>query len=325
MTHDALLKVLRRGGVWHMYDREMAVSAGHAYLLLSEDEVAREEMVRLMCTRVYCPTACTTCPECRKVLGHNKPDVAEPNPQGEILRVEQAQALVEDAQMGSFEGGKKVYVLRNMHLQREAVQNVLLKTLEEPNPGVMFLLTAAHEAGILSTVRSRVKLLVLPPLPRADLEEVLTAEGVAEPSVFAKAAQGNVGLALSLSRDEHYFALVDEVVDLLAELRSSTQIPLYLYRPEWAKDAIAATLEVMEIAVRDLMYVRAGVADSVVYRGKLSVYRQIAGLYPLRSLPLVLELIEEAKRKVASYCTAVNVADSLFLSMLEVKNTCARS
>ncbi len=324
-TNAALAASLKNTQAWRAYDREMAVAASHAYLLLSEDEVASEQTLLMMAARAYCPTVCLQCAECRKVLDHNKPDVAEPNPTGEALSVEVAEGVVEDAAMGSFEGGKKIYIFRNMHRQSERVQNLLLKTLEEPNENVMFLLSATSTKGILPTVLSRVKTLPLPPFGEQEIVAILQQEGVATPEVFAKAGQGNLALTLALSGDESYFALVDEAVDLLATLHSSTAIPQWLYRPIFAKESIDKTLDVMEIALKDIMYVKSGIPQTVVYRNKLSVYREAAALYPARSLPMLLDLINEAKLKVASHCTAVNVADSLLLAMLEVKSLCKRS
>lgn len=326
MSLDAtLIDTLRHSTAWHMYDREYAVAPSHAYLVVSEDEEAREMLVSMMCARAYCPTACMSCVECRKVLDGNKPDLSQPNPKGELLTVEEAEAIVEDAMMGAFEGGKKVYVLRNMHLQRERVQNFLLKTLEEPNDNVMFLLVAERTKGILPTVLSRVKTLTLLPFNEQQLVQILAARGVATPDVFAKAAMGNLTLALALGTDQTYFALVDEVVDMLGALKSSAAIPQYLYNPIFAKETIGKTLDVLEIAIKDILYIKCGNADSVIYRSKLSIYRQIAGAYPIRSLPMILDIINEAKLKIAAYCTAVNVADCMLLSMLEVKAICAQS
>lgn len=322
-SNTPLKRALMASTAWQMYDHE-ADHPSHAYLLLSEDKTACEQLLLLMCARAYCKTVCMTCAECRKVFKHNKLDVAEPNPDGDAMKVEAAQAMIEDALLGSMEGGRKIYILRNMHLQSERVQNLLLKTLEEPNDNVTFLLTAEHEQGILPTVSSRVKTLTIPPFSVEDSVAILEAEGIQTSEVFAKAAMGNVTLAYDLGTDETYFALVDEVVDMLVDLRRAADIPRYLYLPMFAKDNIAKTLDVLEIAVKDVLFVKSGLDEYVVYRNKSSIYRQLAGGFPLRSLPMILDIINESKLRVASYCTAVNVADSLLLSMLEVKNLCAQ-
>lgn len=322
-TNAPLLAALKKSTAWRTYDHE-GDRLSHAYLLLSEDKTAAEELVRLMCARAYCQTVCLTCPECRKVLDRVKPDVVEPNPAGEILAVEKVQPIIEDATMGSIEGGRKIYVIRNMHLQRERVQNLLLKTLEEPNDNVTFILTASGEKGILPTVLSRVKSLPLAPFSVAETIAVLEAEGIETSEIFAKASMGNLTLAYELSTDEAYFAVVDEVVDLLAELKRTADIPQWLYRDIFDKDCINRTLDVLEIAVKDLTFVKSGIEEYVVYRNKLSIYRQIAGAYPVRSLPMILDVINESKLRVASFCTAVNVADNLLLGLLEVKSICAQ-
>ena len=323
-SNAPLLQALRESTAWKTYDHE-GDRLSHAYLLISEDRTATEELVRMMCARAYCKTVCLQCPECRKVFDRVKPDVSEPNPSGEILAVEKVQPIIEDACMGSIEGGRKIYVIRNMHLQRERVQNLLLKTLEEPNDNVTFLLTAEREKGILPTVLSRVKSLPLAAFSVEQTMAILEAEGVETSEIFAKAAMGNLTLAKELSTDEDYFAVVDEAVDVLAELKRTADIPKWLYRDVFGKDNIAKTLDVLEIAVKDITFVKSGIDQYVVYRNKLSIYRQIAGAYPIRSLPMILDVINESKLRVASFCTAVNVADNLLLGILEVKSLCAQS
>ena len=283
-------RALRESTAWRTYDHE-GDRLSHAYLVLSEDHVACEALIRMMCARAYCKTVCLTCPECRKVFDRVKPDVSEPNPNGEVLAVEKVQPIIEDASLGSIEGGRKIYVIRNMHLQRERVQNLLLKTLEEPNDNVTFLLTAEREKGILPTVLSRVKSLPLAPFGVRETMDILEAEGVATSEIFAKAAMGNLTLAQDLSTDEGYFAAVDEAVDLLSELNRTADIPKWLYRDILGKDAIGKTLDVLEIAVKDITFVKSGIEEYVVYRNKLSIYRQIAGAYPMRSLPMILYLL----------------------------------
>jgi DNA polymerase-3 subunit delta' len=322
-SNAPLLAALKDSTAYHMFERE-AEHPSHAYILISEDTVACEQLLTLLCLKVYCPKVCLTCAECRKVLGHNKPDIYDANPKGDAIQVEKVQDLIDDAQMGSYEDCTKIYIIRNMHLQRERVQNLLLKTLEEPHDNVLFLLTAEHEKGILPTVLSRVKSLNLTPFEQSQLVDILQAEGVNAPDTISKAAMGNVTLAMALGTDEHYFTTVDEVVDLLAEMKRVVDVPRYIYLQIFGKDNLPRSLDVLEIAIKDIMLVKNGLEQYVIYRNKLSIYRQIADGYPVRSLPMILDIINEAKLKVASYCTAVNIADSMLLGILEVKNICAQ-
>ena len=74
-------------------------------------------------------------------------------------------------------GRSKVYVIVNAEELAEDAGNRLLKTLEEPAPFVVFLLTAVERGGVLPTIASRCQEIRLRPSPRAELAEALVASG----------------------------------------------------------------------------------------------------------------------------------------------------
>jgi DNA polymerase-3 subunit delta' len=75
-----------------------------------------------------------------------------------------------------------------------AASNALLKNLEEPPPGTVFLLVSSMPDRLLPTVRSRCqRILVLPAVP-ADAVPWLAAQGVADPEA-ALAYSGNAPFA----------------------------------------------------------------------------------------------------------------------------------
>ncbi len=61
--------------------------------------------------------------------------------------------------LGSFpaQGGFRTVIIEDAHKLSETAQNVLLKTLEEPNPTAVIILVTHELGGILPTILSRVK------------------------------------------------------------------------------------------------------------------------------------------------------------------------
>lgn len=59
----------------------------------------------------------------------------------------------------------------------EEAANMLLKSLEEPRPGIYFLLVSHQLSRVLPTIRSRCRLLRLGPLPEAETRTVLHTHG----------------------------------------------------------------------------------------------------------------------------------------------------
>ena len=321
--NEVLHRILVGSDAWRIFDGEMRRRPFHAYLVVSDDDVLREGMLQLMLLRIYCESACGSCAECRKILSGSKPDIVQPNPDGEPLTLGKHKLLekvVEDTSLGSFEGGKKVYVLRSMHEASERVQNLLLKSLEEPAPSVVFLLGANHTGSILPTVLSRVKTLSLPPLSAGDVRSWLEEEGEAQAEVIARLASGNLTVAKAIHGRTDYFDKLQEVLDWFAACKRSRDVMHYIYAPMWSKEQIGETLSMMGRVVQDLLYIQCGRQDAVTYQNKLSALLPLSSEFSPRALPQVMELVETAKQKVAAYCGAANIADDLMLGILEVKS-----
>lgn len=314
---DALTDMIRRSTAYQVFDREMMFGGSHAYLVLSDDIDLVDQLVTLMCMRVYCPTACGACAECHKVLSGNKLDIAQPNSDGSKMRADNARAIAEDATLGAYEGGAKIYILRRMDLQPDVVQNVLLKTLEEPNPKVMFILTAASSQGILPTVLSRVKTLPFPKLSVEEVAQVLQAEGVADPTFWARCSSGNLTVAHTLAKDEHYVQAVDRIVGMFHLLKRSQDTLEYVFSADFDKDNIARSLDIMQVVLQDLMLTATGQGKDVTFLGQRQAYDLILQDLSLRALPPTMALVEVAKQKLQANCNPQSVADSLLLGYLE--------
>ena len=85
-------------------------------------------------------------------------------------------------------------------LERPGASNALLKNLEEPPTGTIFLLVSHAPGRLLPTIRSRCRLLRFDPLSDVEVAEVLHAElpeaSKAEITALVRAGQGSPGRAL---------------------------------------------------------------------------------------------------------------------------------
>ena len=84
--------------------------------------------------------------------------------------VKDASAMISRLSMGAY-GKHVVGVIEDADTLSETLQNKLLKTLEEPEPGVVIILATNNADNLLSTVRSRCSLLRVSEFSEAALEE----------------------------------------------------------------------------------------------------------------------------------------------------------
>lgn len=129
----------------------------HAYLFVGAPGSGKHEAAEALAKCVVCPSGGdATCDECRRVAHRTHPDVRWLAPGSATgYLVAQVRELIADASLAPVRAASKVYVLERAELLRAAAANALLKTLEEPPEGVMFILCARTVASMLPTIVSR--------------------------------------------------------------------------------------------------------------------------------------------------------------------------
>ena len=234
---------------------------------------------------------CGRCHACTTVVAGSHADVQVVATETLSITTETARSLVLSAARRPSTGAWRVIVVEDADRMVERSANVLLKALEEPPAGTVWLLCAPSPADLPTTVVSRcrqVRLRVPPPQAVADL---LVARDGADPAVAdaaARAAQSHVGLAARLARDPGARARRREVVETALVRRGVVDAVLRAGRlvDLAAEEAAAASTE------------RDGAERAALLR---SLGAQAAGALPpaVRGQVTALER-EQAKRAVRS-------------------------
>jgi hypothetical protein len=103
-------------------------------------------------------------------------------------------------------GSRRVALLVNVGRLRDQDQSVLLKTLEEPHPHRVIILTTAslNPFVVLPTVVSRCQRVFFHPVPSLEIEKLLVAKGEqpARAKLVAELARGRAGWAVRVAGDE---------------------------------------------------------------------------------------------------------------------------
>ena len=131
-----------------------------------------------------------------RILNESYSDFTMYPADGKKITADGVSEIIEDSALRPVEGSKKLFVFCGFDTASALIQNKLLKTLEEPLDGVHFLLGVCSLAPVLDTVRSRVKLLEVPPFSEAEIFAALQRKGQ-NPlnAAAAKSANGILGAA----------------------------------------------------------------------------------------------------------------------------------
>src|SRR5499425_3414898 len=183
---------------------EPATGMTHAWLFTGPPGSGRSVAARAFAAALLCPDGgCGQCPSCHQVRAGTHADLLLVRPDGLSYGVRQTRNLVLRA-AGAPSGGRwQVVLFEDADRATEQAANALLKAIEEPAPRTVWLLCAPSAEELVTTIRSRCRLVVLRTPPAEAIAGVLASEGV-EPSralAAARAAQGHIGRARRLATD----------------------------------------------------------------------------------------------------------------------------
>ena len=177
-------------------------SMTHAWLFTGPPGSGRSVAARAFAAALLCPYGgCGECSSCRQVRAGTHADLLLVKPAGLSYGVKQTRDLVLRA-AGAPSGGRwHVVLFEDADRCTEAAANALLKAIEEPAPRTVWLLCAPSAEDLVTTIRSRCRVMTLRVPPSETVASVLVSrDGIDYERALAaaRAAQGHVGRARRL-------------------------------------------------------------------------------------------------------------------------------
>jgi DNA polymerase-3 subunit delta' len=221
----------------------------HAWLITGPPGSGRSNAAAAFAAALLCEAGgCGDCKICRMVGLGAHPDVTVLATEKVIISIEEIRSLVAASYFGGSISKYQIMIIEDADRMAERSSNVLLKTLEEPPAGTIWILCAPSEADMLPTIRSRVRRVALKQPSSQTVADLLVARDGINPSLalqVASEAQGHIGMALRLATSTDARARRKETLMAAMQIDS---IPKAMFTAErWLelarKDADALTAE----------------------------------------------------------------------------------
>lgn len=268
--------------------------AAHAYLITGPEHVGKSTLARALAQALNCigqPVPCGQCRACKLIAAGKHPDLHIVAPEGNTLKIDQVRALQHDLALSPVEGRSRVAILEGMERATAEASNALLKTLEEPPPHVVLILTAPEAETLLPTIVSRCQLVALRPLSMEAVRAALIERwGVDEERAdnLAHLSGGRLGWAVTAAQDELLLARRAQLLNDLMRLTGQGRVERFAYAEEMAGDSVAVreVLKLWQTWWRDVMLLTSGTDATLTNSDQLGTLRDHAnrfGVDPARA------------------------------------------
>ncbi len=245
----------------------------HAYVFVGPRGVGKYATALAVARQLNCldhapdPMVCA-CASCRKIAGGNHPDIfiVEKPPDKTEIVIDQIRGLIDRLEFRPIEARVKFVLIKDADEINTDAANAFLKTLEEPRPGTVLILTTVVPEALLATIRSRCQTVLFPVLSNRALAKALETQYDVpsdEAVILAGFGQGSPGRALSCRKDflERRGAVLDAFF-------GPGDADAFLKVAGADRDTAREALGVLLMALRDALYVKAGATDQVVNRDR---------------------------------------------------------
>lgn len=303
-------------------------SRPHALLFYGMGGIGKKMLALHFAKTFLCKSAgkkpCGICESCRLMDIENNsfahPDfyLLTAEEAGKDIKIEQVKEMAKQAAFAPVLSEHKVCIIDDAGQMTAEAANSLLKLLEEPPPGWLFILITQQAERFLPTVLSRVVRLRFDAPDSSAVQQILKAKGITQNTqVLAALAGGSPGRALSYNQAD-IFAIRREALDLLKKL--PLQNPFgYIAALGWGEkyDRAAALLltEQFIYLLRDVLLLQSGAGGQIYNTDIMAGLDGIAAEWPLHTARQGVNTAQEAWQNINKNVSAKNVLEALVLKL----------
>jgi DNA polymerase III delta' subunit len=183
----------------------------HAYLFYGPQNIGKTEVAKVFSRSFFCENktfgGCSNCSSCKLILSGNHPDLNIYD-NLENMSVKEVREIIKNLDLKAHQSKNRVFILPNIERFSTSALNSFLKSLEEPSPGNIIILTSSNLENVLDTIKSRARQVKFTTVDNTKIFEHLNKNLLIkrdDAEKLVKYSGGRPGLAITLAGDPTLF------------------------------------------------------------------------------------------------------------------------
>lgn len=313
----------------------------HAFIISGEEGIGKKTLAKAISKTLMCSAPnrkpCGVCDHCLRVEDDNHPDIiylAPGKPLSPAVKADRVTIPVDDIReiiricsTYSFEGGCRIVIIDHAETMTVQAENCLLKTLEDPPRDTLFFLLTSKPELLLTTIRSRCRLIGLHPWPDQFMIQFLQSRGVPEDKItdIVFFAHGSIGMAEKLVSDGDYWQLRQTTLDQVFNCDKRTQLIQFAASMKDRKNEIDSLLDMTESLLSLLLYSKQISSDATFSLVFQNPWPEIAQSRDITVFCELFDTIRECRKMRQSSVNATGIIEKLLYAFMEEKEKWQKS
>ncbi len=225
-------------------------------------------------------------------------------PRAQVIKISSIREVIREDSLSLYQHGRRVVIVTGADEVGTESANALLKVLEEPNQGTVFILTTSRRSALLPTIISRCQSLRFDLLSEDEVAGALLKRhslSSADAKLKARLASGSYSKAVELLETDT-MEIRDEALDMLRDVavRNYSQISSRAKKALESRDIprLETLLKMLQIWLRDAAVVHFGTKEQVINQDKLETIQKMAASFDAGHLVEAANSIDESVRQL---------------------------
>lgn len=296
----------------------------HAVLFIGPEGIGKQLVAKIMAASLFCESKngipCGECFSCRQFFSNQHPDFFSLSPDGNSIKIEQIRQLQSEISLSPYLADKRIVIIDKAELMTVQSANSLLKTLEEPQGNVVFILLAHNRQSLLDTILSRCQVFTFRPLKVSALAQALLSQGIEEDKVdiLARLSDGSMGKALGLWEKDG-LQLRNQAVEVLdcSSLDDIWRVSAAL--SELERNRLLEALEYLSMLWRDMLVLHEECNGELIYNIDMKEFlNNKRDAWSTRRLLAALQLLGKVRKALKANANAKLAMESFLLKLRDL-------